>query len=311
MDNIEGLRRQLLSYSDKLKKAEEEILELKRKLYVSEGKIEVLSQFYQDFKHLVGTDIPFDNTKPEYDSLLSHYFVKKDNETVQHLFDDYDKDPVEVLNDVLNLNNLDNPLPSNIEEIVKKHGIVKEYEIIQKSLELIRNLNKSSKYIEKGIYHLCDLYVNSYKKNNKKQALRYLKIALIIYPLNFDKFYDDIKTYLYDDINEIIKDIKTELYGEDNILLSKEEKASDLDYKDLPMPKGMDDLLDAKSTRNIEKYRNFSIQEFVQMVTSQHERAQTMKAKRVYSYLIRLKKPPEECLAFYNEVNKQIKFKMK
>lgn len=358
---IKKYKKLLLQERDKLKIVQDENLKLinelsacKSELNVFKGKVEILNQFYQDYKDyvlsnsdkkdLISEEEPISNEKidlfpeekPTYEKLKSEYFIHRDNEIVVQLFEDYNINPVQVLNDLLMLNDLNNPLPSNIETMVKKYKITKEYEIIQKSLILIKNLKRSSYYIERGIYNLSDLYINNFRNDNKKLSLKYVRMALLIYPFQFDKFLNSIKSYLYDDINEHIEKFKVELYGKNNVLLKKPvkekkspekkpikkfivEKNNDSDnkitYDNLPKPKGFDELLAVENTpvnlKRIEEYNHLSIPELIDSVMKlQGDYGKKRKALRVYSFLIRLKKPPEHCLLFYYEINKKLRHKL-
>jgi hypothetical protein len=327
MNNLEHYLELIQKLTLRLTEAEVENVMLKEKLSKCEGKLEVLNQFYLDFKD---SDRSTSVEKPNYDELLSQYFVSKDVSIIEHLFEDYDVSAAQILTDIRILSNIKNALPENIEDITKKYGCEAEYQIIKKSLEHIENFKESLSYSERGIHDLSDTYIKKYMEGKKKAALRYLKQALVYYPFQLQVFLDNINEYRDENLIEYVENLKYELYGKGNMLLVdkdykvKSTKVDELLVVDKTKPilfkrprkpreskfKNKNDTIIKKkelglgNNDKILEYLKVPVPELVEMVRTHNIKNQRLKAIRIYSYMERLHRSDDDCFFFLEGVNK-------
>ncbi len=302
------ITKQLQDLETHINEVEKENTELKIKLGKCEGMLETFQLFYSDFKHLNKTVvIPVDNiqseeinftpktipTIPNYDVLLGEYFVNGNVDILKHLFEDYGVTPSQILTDIRD------KLPINIVDLVKQYKCKNEYKIISKSIRNIKRFTKNNRFPYRGIMDLVTQYINNYNKENKDIALKFLKQTLVYFPFQFDKFLDNIKEYKYDDLSEIIENLKIELYGKNNMLLIKKNNI----VKKIENNIVLIDKNHKKERGERIDYKNASISELVENIKNVKFNP-SQRARLVFDYMQKAKRTNDDCLLFKEEVNK-------
>lgn len=289
MSNCEYYTELIQKLTTQLNEVEKENSELKSKLKGCEGKFEMLYLFYSDFKSLikntVSSEKTISETLPAYDNLLSQYLSTKDVNILERLFEDYNISSSQILSDIRD------KFPDNIDYFIKKYNCKNEYYIILKSMKNIAKLNKSGRFIEKGFMDLVSKYIANYNRGNKSFALKFLKHALIYFPFQFDDFLNNINQYRYDDLDPYIKKLKIKLYGENNILLPKNEKNIEISVKE-------------KRTRIVFDYTNVPIQELVKHIESMKKNTQKQRAQMMLNNMKKFNRTENDCLLFKESINK-------
>lgn len=269
-----------------------------------EGKLEVLNSFYDDFKYLLrkvshdtGRDVQPMELPPEvlevepqpvpksiqnYSELLSQYSLTNDSSLVVKLFEFPGVKTSQVLTDIRN------QLPFNIVDLAKKYRCTKEYKIILKANKHINKLADDDFYgKEKSINDLIHNYILFCNRDKKSIAFKYLKQSLIYFPFQLDLFLKGTEAYRYDDFDENLEILKVELYGENNMLLTREKKTDG--GKKFPR-------LD---------YRTISLDELVEVAKT--HKNQKQKAERLLAQMRKVNRDEEDILLFVEEVNNFLK----
>ena len=293
---------------EKIATLKKENIELRVKLSDCEGQLKILNRFYSDFKHpnrnelilndtilsektnsdIINTTSSSDiiKTTSEYDILLGQYFTNQNADTLKHLFEDFGVHPAQILTDIRN------KLPDNILDIVKQYKCKNEYNIILKSIRNIKKFTNATHFVERDIMDLVNSYINYYNRGNKEGALKFLKQTLVYFPFQFYKFLDNIRQYKYNDLDEIIEDLKIELYGKNNMLL-------------------LDKSNKVKTTKNGDKkkrtnmkidYKNISISELITIVKNIKNNSK-QRAYQIYDILVKFKRSEDDCLLFLEEID--------
>jgi hypothetical protein len=142
----------------------------------------------------------------EYNQLLNDYGENKKEEVLIELFDKFPNKYNYILDEIRDI------LPENINELAQKYNFEKDLELLLKSNKLI---NKNDKFEINTPDELVKKYVHGFNKNNKKTAYRYLKQALLFFPLTYkEQFLDKIQ--VFEDYDKKFEEIFNELYGENN-----------------------------------------------------------------------------------------------
>ena len=142
----------------------------------------------------------------EYNQLLNDYGENKKEEVLIELFDKFPNKYNYILDEIRDI------LPENINELAQKYNFEKDLELLLKSNKLI---NKNDKFEINTPDELVKKYVHGFNKNNKKTAYRYLKQALLFFPLTYkEQFLDKIQ--VFEDYDKKFEEIFNELYGGNN-----------------------------------------------------------------------------------------------
>jgi hypothetical protein len=302
MTNIECYKELINKLTERIAQLEEENDVLRIELSNCNGKVNVLNQFYTDFKHLYGTDSvvsktsviaePNSQTKT-YDTLLAEYFVTKEQDIVKHLFEDYNISPSQILTDIRE------SLPENIEELVKKYNCENEYKIILRSLEYIKKFKLSP---GKSLAYLINKYIDSFNAHKKKIALNYLVQALKFFPLQFDKFLNDIAQYRYDGLDEYIAKQRAKLYEEKRPRGRPSKKNLETIVKKRKYLKCVINKEYSKRGRKPIDYSIPTVDELIKIIHDT-ERNKRQKALRTISGMKKAGRTEAECELFKQETN--------
>jgi len=276
------------------------------------GKIEVLSLFYSDFKYQCDdkfnsppellSEKDENQPKPHYDILLNQYFVNQDTTLVETLLRDYEEERKKILTSIRN------QFPSNMLELVKKYNCVEDYEIVLKSLDNINDIKEKKSFTEKGIVELVDKYIRNYNKGKRNLAINAVRQALIYYPLLFDDtFLSKIRNYWYDDLENVIRDMRVEYYGRKTVSVKTDRKPRTV--KSTPKP--TNDSIKQKRTKKLVDYKTDSIDDIVKsIIILKNNKSQ--EAVRRYKLLIESGRSDDEVLEFLEKIDGYcIKNKMK
>ena len=191
--------------------------------------------FEVDFLKTLTTKVPVPIEQPksvfELDHLLNDYEINKNEATLIELFNRFPEKQKSVLTAIRE------SLPENIEDLAKIYHFEEDLKLLIKSNEHIRELEKSDKRFEKsGPHELVDKYIRNFNSNSKSAAYRYLRQALLCYPLTYkEQFIDKIQAYLFDDFDERFTEIFEELYvnkpvKKPRIPKEKTKKSSHINY---------------------------------------------------------------------------------
>lgn len=292
MNNLNYYKELVENLNNRLAEVQNENETLRQELSRCNGKIDVLSLFYSEFRYKFDDKFNSppesffekgeDDTKPHHDILLNQYFVNHDPTLVERLLRDYKEDRDNILT------SLRNQFPPNMVELVNKYDCVEEYKIILKSLELIEKVKDKKSFQEKGIVELIDRYIQYYNKGKRNIALNTIRQALIYYPLLFNNiFINKIKNYWYDDLDNVIRDIRVEYYGR--------EKAINTKRKPRTASK------EVKNKKHID-YATISIDDAITRIKNlRHNK--TQEAKRTYRSLEKKGRSDDELLEFLEKID--------
>lgn len=147
----------------------------------------------------------------DYNDLIAKFYISKDKNIIMHLFEIYPEKYLEILSDIQSC------LTDNIDQLANKYGFEEELRIIRISNEQIKILEKSKRYKWDAPLGLEYAYFDRYQNNRKNAAMRIVRKALIHFPFHFNSFYDHIRSYKYEDSDEIVKAMKIEIYGTENL----------------------------------------------------------------------------------------------
>ena len=133
----------------------------------------------------------------EFDLLLNDYEINRNVNILIELFDKFPDKHKYILTAIREA------LPENIHELAEIYQFENDLELLNKSNKIIKGLESGDQFEKTGPLELVDKYIKSYNLNNKKAAYRYLKQALITFPLTYnEQFIDRIQAYLFDDFSE-------------------------------------------------------------------------------------------------------------
>lgn len=236
---IMGLNKEFNKLMQHLIEVEEENIKLRLQLSRCQTELEVMKVFYSDFKHLLlNSDGSFNSSNnnnnisieltnnnnqsiKRYSQLLGEYYIDNDVNILRKLIDAYSKDINHIITDIRD------SFSAETKKVISEYGYLSKYNIIIKSSKHIIKYNKRKDKSIRTLLYLINQYVRNFDKGKKDKAIEYLKQALVYYPLLFnDEFLFKIKSYWDDDIHEIVGNLKVKLYGENNVLLTPEEKQS-------------------------------------------------------------------------------------
>ncbi len=295
MSNAEYYTELIQKLTAHIAQLEEENNALKLQLSISEGKIEIYSQFYNDFKNSYKTgnvstkttskeitEKFLQKTEKTYDTLLAEYFVTADSNIINSLFENYNIPYSQILTDIRE------SLPNNIENLVKKFHCENEYKIILKSLEYI----KKYKLSDKTLIQLTDNYINNYNLQRKKIAYNYVVQVLKFFPLQIDKFLNNISQYYYDDLDKFIEKQKLLLYGEKKKRGRKSKKNNLLEIEENEKVK----------EKQIFDYSIVPIQQLINIV-KETKLSKKQKSIRMLENLKKVERAEEDCNKFREGVN--------
>lgn len=174
--------------------------------------------------HQQNTDNSF-----EFDRLLNDYDINRNENTLIELFDKFPDKHKNILTAIRET------LPENIHELAEIYQFENDLELLLKSNKLIGTLENNERFEKCGPLELVDKYIRSYNSNNKTAAYRYVKQALIYFPLTYEEqFLDRIQAYQFKDFNEKFEEMFNEMYKNNviktELIKESEEKFSRLDY---------------------------------------------------------------------------------
>lgn len=166
---------------------------------------------------------PIVESKFQLDFLLNDYDINKNENTLIELFDKFPDKHKYILTAIKD------SLPANIQELAKKYQFEEGLKLLLRSNKLTIKSENKEKY---GPQELVNKYITNFNLNRKFAAYKYLKQALIHYPLTYkEQFIDKIQAYLFDDFNEKFAELFDKLYGENG-----NKKGKYLDYSTETIP---------------------------------------------------------------------------
>ena len=212
-ENIDTLQKQLNAVSQECDFVKKELGELKKEYLELVGRVDEHTEFIEELKsECVNETISEDtlmSSEPTYFEKLNEYFISNDKTLVPELFENFDTEKKQVLTDIRN------SLPPNIDNLAKKYDCYEELKVLRKSNKHIAKFKKEDKFFnERGLSDIISEYIRSFNKDKKRVPLKFLKQALMYYPLQFNSFLEDIKAYRCENFNIEVKKIWRELYGE-------------------------------------------------------------------------------------------------
>ena len=116
-----------------------------------------------------------------------------------------------------------------------------------------------------------------------------------------------VKEYKYDDFDEYIKNLKIELYGENNILLGENETEIKIKKKRgrKPKKKEIEQLIRSseKNQKHFIDYIKVSVDELVE-ITKNVRTNKRQKALNVYKCMVKANRSDDDCYYYMEGVNK-------
>lgn len=188
-----------------------EINDLKIENKKLKKELKFLRSFYNENKNKV-------DTTSYYDSLFQDYASSENEEVLRMMFEKFPDESGQILTDIRDI------FPDDIDKIATQFNAKKELQIIRKSNQLIKEYSKNKFFIEKSQFELVHDYIDYHTKNQPQNMIKVIKQVLIYYPFTIIDFMGDIKAYWFNDIQDKLTQIVTELYGDDNLLAWKQKK---------------------------------------------------------------------------------------
>jgi hypothetical protein len=181
-----------------------------------------------------------------------------------------------------------NDLPDNIDDLANKYGFVKELEILRISNQKIKELKEDPAHEEWDMNKLVAEYIQNFGQHRKNVALKFLRQILTYFPFSIDKFLYDVRAYHYRDMNEIIENIRLEIYEPDKL------------PKPVEKPVKVKKVVSEKTGGKIFRpdYATISIDELIEFIKKVDAGHRTARIKNILLKLTENNRTAEECESF-------------
>ena len=215
-----------------------------------------------------------DSPELTYDDVRNNYFIENKPDTLIALFEEFPDRCSETLSSIRF------ELPDNIDDLANKYGFVEELRIIRIANKEITELKTDPSYLEEwNMNNLESEYIKNFNRNRKKNAMRFVRQALIYFPFTFNKFLDGIRAYKFDDLDEMIETMKGEIY-----------------YGKEPVKKSISKGTGGKNFRP--DYATTSIDELVEFIKKVDTGHRTARIKNIILKITENNRTVEECNLF-------------